>query len=179
MVQLPAMNTPQFDWVRSRLGGRAQPVLPVYQPEIGAEAIHWAAHNDRRELWVGLPTVAAILGDRIAPGLLERYLAATAIDGQQAPEPDDPNRPDNLWEPLTGDRGAHGRFDGLALGSSPQLWSATHRGVTVGALLAAAAAIAMGALSMDAEHGADAAPPNAGLTAHDRARLKTLIQTSA
>jgi hypothetical protein len=149
----------------------------VYQPEIGAEAIHWAAHNDRRELWVGLPTVAAIVGDRVAPAMLDRYLAATAVEGQQAAEPEDPDRPDNLWEPLTGDRGAHGRFDEFALQRSPQLWSATHRGATVGALLAAVAAIAMGALSMNAGNGAEA-PRNAGLTARDRARLKSLIQTS-
>jgi NAD(P)-dependent dehydrogenase (short-subunit alcohol dehydrogenase family) len=178
MVHLPAMNTPQFDWVRSRLGGRAQPVPPVYQPEVGAEAIHWAAHSDRRELWVGLPTVAAILGDRVAPALLDRYLAATAIDAQQAPEPENPDRPDNLWEPLTGDRGAHGRFDALALEHSPQLWSATHRGITVGALLAGIAALAMGALSMHGANGADATPRNTGLTAQERARLRSLIQTT-
>ena len=177
-VHLPAMNTPQFDWVRNRLSRRAQPVLPVYQPEIGAEAIHWAAHNDRRELWVGLPTVAAILGDRVAPAMLDRYLAATAVEGQQAAEPEDPDRADNLWEPLTGDRGAHGRFDAFAHERSPQLWSATHRGATVAALLAAVAAIAMGALSMNAQNGAEAHPANAGLTARDRARLKSLIQTS-
>ena len=178
-VHLPAMNTPQFDWVRSRLERRAQPVLPVYQPELAAEAIHWAAHNDRREVWVGAPTVAAIVGDRLAPAALDRYLAATAVDGQQAPEPEDPDRPDNLWEPLTGDRGAHGRFDAIAHERSAQLWATTHRGATVGALLAAAAAIAMGALSMNAQNGAGAAPPNAGLTARDRARLKSIIQASS
>ena len=176
-VHLPATNTPQFDWVRSRLHNRAQPVPPVYQPELAADAIHWAAHNDRREIWVGMPTVAAILGDRVAPAVLDRYLAATAMDSQQTSEPEDPDRPDNLWEPLTGDRGAHGRFDAIAHERSLQLWAATHRGATVGALLAAVAAVAMGALSLNAQNGTDAPTGNAGLTARDRARLKTIIST--
>ena len=110
--------------------------------------------------------------------MLDRYLAATAVEGQQAPEPEDPDRPDNLWEPLTGDRGAHGRFDTVAHERSAQLWATTHRGATVGALLAAAAAIAMGALSLTAQNGAESPARNTGLTARDRARLKSLIQTS-
>jgi NAD(P)-dependent dehydrogenase (short-subunit alcohol dehydrogenase family) len=174
-VHLPAVNTPQFDWVRSRLDRRAQPVPPVYQPELAAEAIHWAAHNDRREVWFGLPTVAAILGDRLAPALLDRYLAATAVDAQQTAEPEDPDRPDNLWEPLAGDRGAHGRFDVVAHDHSPQLWATTHRGATVGALLAAIAGIAMGALSLSVQNGEEAPRRNGGLTARDRARLKSII----
>ncbi len=175
-VHLPAVNTPQFDWVKSRLDHRAQPVPPVYQPEVAAEAIHWAAHNERRELWVGLPTVAAIVGDRVAPGLLDRYLAATGVASQQTSEPEDPGRPHNLWEPLPGDRGAHGRFDEIASEWSPQLWASTHRTATLGALLAAAAAVAMGALAMNA-------PPNdndnlarhPGLGPRDRERLKSII----
>ena len=176
-VHLPAVNTPQFDWVRNRLGRRAQPVPPVYQPEVAAEAIHWAAHNDRREVWVGVPTVAAILGDRVAPALLDRYLAATGFDAQQTSEPEDANRPDNLWEPLPGDRGAHGRFDEIAHERSPQLWAATHRRASVGALLAAVAAVAMGALSLNSRNGKDEPAPSAGLTARDRERLKSIIRT--
>ena len=122
MVQLPAMNTPQFSWVKSRLPRRAQPVPPIYQPEVGAEAVLFAAHNDRREMYVGYPTVEAIIGDKIAPGFADRYLAKNGYDAQQTDEPVEPNRRDNLWEPVPGDHGAHGRFDERASASSPQLW---------------------------------------------------------
>ncbi len=104
-VHMPAMNTPQFDWVKSRLPRRAQPVPPIYEPEVGAEAVYWAAYHQRRELWVGAPTVMAIIGNRIAPGLLDRYLAATGVDSQQTDEPEDPDRLDNLWAPVPGDHG--------------------------------------------------------------------------
>src|SRR5205823_7736774 len=110
MVQLPAMNTPQFDWVRSRLPRKPQPVPPIYAPEIAADAIVWAASTRRRELSVGAPTAAAIWGNKVASGLLDRYLAMTGYDSQQTDRPADPNRPDNLWQPLPGDHGAHGRF---------------------------------------------------------------------
>ena len=86
MVHLPALNTPQFRWVKSRLPRKAQPVPPIYQPEVAAEAIHWAARHRRRELWVGAPTVQAILANRVAPGLLDHYLAATGYDAQQTTE---------------------------------------------------------------------------------------------
>jgi NAD(P)-dependent dehydrogenase (short-subunit alcohol dehydrogenase family) len=122
MVHLPAMNTPQFDWVRSRLPRRAQPVPPIYQPEIAADAIAWAAAHRRRELSVGATTVAAIWADKLAPGLLDRYLARTCVDAQQTSEPADPNQPDNLWNPLPGDRGPHGRFDDRSVTRSPQTW---------------------------------------------------------
>src|ERR671933_374614 len=89
MVQMPALNTPQFGWVKSRLPHKAQPVPPIYQPEVAAEAIFWAAHNDRRELWVGGPTVQAILANRVAPGLLDRYLGETGYEAQQTNEPED------------------------------------------------------------------------------------------
>lgn len=127
MVQLPAMNTPQFSWVKSRLPRRAQPVPPIYQPEVGAEAILFAAHNDRREMYVGLPTVEAIIGDKIAPGLADRYLAKYTYDAQQTSEPAEPDRRDNLWEPVPGDHGAHGSFDERASASSPQLWLSMNR----------------------------------------------------
>src|SRR5579872_1148985 len=114
MVQMPALNTPQFGWVKSRLKHRAQPVPPIFQPEVGAEAIYWAAHHNRREVYVGWPTVEAIVGNKLAPGLLDRYLGKTGFASQQTCEPEDPNRPDNLWKPLRGDHGAHGTFDQLA-----------------------------------------------------------------
>jgi NAD(P)-dependent dehydrogenase (short-subunit alcohol dehydrogenase family) len=128
MVQLPALNTPQFGWVKSRLPHKGQPVPPIYQPEVAAEAILWAAHNDRRELNVGLSTSITLVGNKLAPGLADRYLAWTGYDAQQTDEPADPNRPHNLWMPLPRDYGAHGDFDHRAYRSSPQLWATTHRG---------------------------------------------------
>ena len=128
MVQMPALNTPQFSWVRSRLPRKPQPVPPIYQPEVAAEAIVWAAHHRRPELYVGWPTVQAILGDRVAPRLLDHYLARTGYDSQQTNEPADPNRPDNLWEPVPGDHGAHGVFDHRSRAHSAQLWATMHRG---------------------------------------------------
>jgi NAD(P)-dependent dehydrogenase (short-subunit alcohol dehydrogenase family) len=141
MVQLPALNTPQFDWVKSRLPRRPQPVPPIFQPEVAAEAIVWAAHHDRREVYVGMSTVQAIIGDKIAPGLLDHYLARTGYEAQQTDEPDNPNRPHNLWDPVPGDHGARGRFDDRASGHSVQLWATTHRGWLV--LAGAAAAVGM------------------------------------
>jgi short-subunit dehydrogenase len=145
MVQMPALNTPQFDWVRSRLAHRAQPVPPIFQPEVAAEAIVWAASHRRREIYVGMPTVKAIVGNKIAPGALDRYLARTGYRSQQTDEARDPDSPDNLWAPLPGDRGAHGRFDARARTRSAELWAATHRGWIAGtAALAAGAAAAIG-----------------------------------
>jgi NAD(P)-dependent dehydrogenase (short-subunit alcohol dehydrogenase family) len=176
-VHLPAMNTPQFGWVKSRLPNKPQPVPPIYQPEIAADAIFWAAHHDKRELWVGMPTVSAILGNRIAPGLLERYLAANGVESQQTSEPADPNRPHNLWEPLPGDHGAHGTFDARAADFSPQAWAITHRRITLGALLAAGAAIAMGALSIGAERNSEEEVHDyAGPGPRERKQLRTLIE---
>jgi NAD(P)-dependent dehydrogenase (short-subunit alcohol dehydrogenase family) len=127
MVQLPAMNTPQFSWVKSRLPGKPQPVPPIYQPEIGADAVLFAAHHDRREMYVGYPTVEAIIGDKIAPGFADWYLARNGYDAQQTSEPVEPDRRDNLWEPVPGDHGAHGTFDDRASASSPQLWASKNR----------------------------------------------------
>jgi NAD(P)-dependent dehydrogenase (short-subunit alcohol dehydrogenase family) len=138
MVNLPAVNTPQFQWVKSRLPRKAQPVPPIFQPEVAAEAIHWAAHHRRRELWVGASTAAVIIGNRLLSGLGDRYLGRTGYESQQTSEPEDRNRPDNLWHPVDGehgDRGAHGAFDERAASRSRQLWAATHRPVTI-ALLA-------------------------------------------
>ena len=124
MVQLPAVNTPQFDVGRAHLPGRPRPLGTIYQPEIAAQAIVWASEHRRRELWVGLPTEQAILGTRIAPGLLDRLLALLGFDGQASPLP--PAADDNLYRPLSGDRGAHGRFDAQAKKRSIHLWAATH-----------------------------------------------------
>ncbi len=146
-VQMPALNTPQFGWVRSRLPRKPQPVPPIFQPEVAAEAIVWAAQHERRELWVGGSTVKAILADKVVPGLADRYLAWTGYDSQQTDEPADPNRPDNLREPLPGDHGAHGAFDDRALGSSLQLWATTHRGWLLAAGAVALAGLAGGLLA--------------------------------
>jgi len=136
VVHLPAMNTPQFDWVRSRLPRRAQPVPPIFQPEVAARAIVRASHRVRREVWVGGPTVEAIVGQRIAPGWLDRYLGATGIDAQQTDEPRDPAAPDNLWSPVPGDHGAHGRFDDRSRAESLEVRAADHRGWLVAGSLA-------------------------------------------
>jgi short-subunit dehydrogenase len=147
-VHLPAMNTPQFDWVKSRLPRRARPVPPIYEPEVGARAIHWAAHHRRRELFVGAPTLLAVEGHKIAPGLIDRYLGRTGFDAQQTDEPRDPDAPDNLWEPVAGDHGAHGRFRGRAHPRSLQAWATRHRGalgVAVTGVLLLGAGAALGA----------------------------------
>lgn len=135
MVQLPAVNTPQFAWVKSRLPNKAQPVPPIYQPEVAAKAIYYAAHHNRRELYVGLSTVIAILGDKVASGLGDRYLARTGYESQQIPgQAEQTGRLSNLWEPMDGtsvgamgDQRAHGTFDRRAHGHSAQLWADTHR----------------------------------------------------
>jgi len=121
MVNLPAVNTPQFDWVLSKLPRRAQPMGTVFQPEVAADAIVWAAYHERRELNVGLPTSEAIIGNNFLPGLGDYFLAKMGYDGQQTEEPEQPDRPHNLWEPLPGDHGAHGRFDARAKNSSLHL----------------------------------------------------------
>jgi NAD(P)-dependent dehydrogenase (short-subunit alcohol dehydrogenase family) len=138
MVQLPAVNTPQFDWVLSRLPRRPQPVAPIYQPEVAARAIVYAGdHPERREYWVGAPTVGTLIGDKFAGGLLDRYLGRTGYSSQQTQQPQPADAPANLWEPADGpdghDYGAHGRFDDRAVSRSPQLWASRHHGV-VGAV---------------------------------------------
>jgi NAD(P)-dependent dehydrogenase (short-subunit alcohol dehydrogenase family) len=138
MVQLPALNTPQHHWCKSRLPNHPQPVPPIFAPEVAAEAIVWAAHNFRRELWVGGPTVKAILGNKVLPGYLDRYLARFAYEGQQTDQPVPRDRPFNLFAPVPGDAGAHGIFRDRELPRSYQLWAATHRWALV--LLAAALA---------------------------------------
>jgi NAD(P)-dependent dehydrogenase (short-subunit alcohol dehydrogenase family) len=126
MVQLPALNTPQFDWGRSRMPRKTQPVPPIYQPEIAADAIVWAARLRRREVYVGGSTVLTILGDKIAPGVGDRYLARTGYEAQQTDERAADERQDNLFDPVPGDPGAHGRFDASARRRSVQLWATKH-----------------------------------------------------
>jgi NAD(P)-dependent dehydrogenase (short-subunit alcohol dehydrogenase family) len=142
MVQLPALNTPQFDLVLSKLPRQAQPVPPIYQPEVAANAIVWAATHRRRQLWVGGSTAATLLANAVAPGLLDRYLGRTGYRSQQTDQPRDPHRPANLWAPVPGDHGAHGRFDDRAHPRSLQLWATTHRGTVAGLAGAALAGLA-------------------------------------
>jgi len=138
MVNMPALNTPQFGWVKSRLKRKAQPVPPIYQPEVGARAVYWAAHHRRREIYVGLPTVEAIVGNKVAPALLDHYLGRTGYNSQQTQEPEDPNRPNNLWEAVGGDHGAHGAFDGRAHAHSLETWADLHRAKLVAGAIALA-----------------------------------------
>ncbi len=135
MVHLPAVNTPQFSWVRSRLPRAMQPLPPVYQPEVAARAIVWMAEHPRRELLVGWPTLLGVLGQRLAPGLMDRYLATRAWEGQQSDDPARPGTPDNLEDPVAADVGAHGAFDDMASEVSPLLWADMHREVVAGAAL--------------------------------------------
>jgi NAD(P)-dependent dehydrogenase (short-subunit alcohol dehydrogenase family) len=138
VVHLPAVNTPQFSWVKSRLPNKPQPVPPIYQPEVIADGVYYAAHASRREFWIGLPTVQAIIGQRLIPGLLDLYLGKTGYASQQTEEPVSRDRRDNLWAPLPGDHGAHGDFDHRAMNFSLQMWLNKNRG-----WLAAAAGVAL------------------------------------
>jgi NAD(P)-dependent dehydrogenase (short-subunit alcohol dehydrogenase family) len=148
MVQMPAVNTPQFSWVLSRLPRQAQPVPPIYQPEVAARAVLFAAdHPRRREYWVGGTTAATLIANAVAPGILDRYLAKTGFDAQQTDEPRDPRQPTNLWEPADDpdgrDFGGHGKFDDRSSNRSFQLWASQHHGVVA----AAAAGFATGAVA--------------------------------
>ncbi|MEU0084509.1 SDR family oxidoreductase [Streptomyces sp. NPDC006274] len=138
VVQMPGVNTPQFQWVLSRLSRHPRPVAPVYQPEVGARAVVYAAdHPRRKQYYAGGSTVATILADKFAPGLLDRYLARTAYGSQQTDDEVREDRPDNLWEPLDGgedgrDFGAHGIFDAQAHDRAPQLLASRHPGIAAG-----------------------------------------------
>jgi len=138
MVQLPALNTPQFGWVKTRLPRKAQPVPPIFQPEVAAEAIYFAAYHPRRELYVGWSSAKAIIANKIAPGLLDHFLARTGYESQQYNGAEDPNRAHNLWEPVVGDHGAHGDFNARAKKFSAFLWMSEHRGwlVLIAAIVA-------------------------------------------
>jgi hypothetical protein len=151
MLQLPAVNTPQFDWVKSRLPRRAEPVPPVFQPEVIADAVVWVSEHERAEMYLGWPTVKALAANRVAPRLLDRYLARNGYASQQTDQPEDPNRPDNLWQPVPGDFGAHGRFDAIARGASPQIWLSRHRRA-LGAIGLGALALALAARNRSRGH---------------------------
>jgi NAD(P)-dependent dehydrogenase (short-subunit alcohol dehydrogenase family) len=142
MVHLPAMNTPQFDWVKSNLTHRAQPVPPIFQPEVAARAIVWAAAHKRRALWVGGSTIVAIMGNWVAPGIGDRYLAITGFGSQQTKELERA-RPDNLWSSVSGLHRTRGRFDRRASSHSPLLWMSLHRRSLAGAALLGLAVLAL------------------------------------
>ncbi|MBX9850275.1 MAG: SDR family oxidoreductase [Cytophagaceae bacterium] len=138
IIHLPAMNTPQFSWVKSRLPNKPKPMGRIYQPEVAAKAIVYAADYDRREIQVGLPTVEAILGDKIAPWFMDWWLGKKGYQGQQTDEPESPDRCDNLYEPVPGDHGPHGIFEKDAHAFSPQTWLTLNRGkalLTVGGII--------------------------------------------
>lgn len=146
MVQMPAVNTPQFSWVLSRLPKHPQPVPPIYQPEVAANAVVYAAdHPQRREYWVGGPTMGTVIANKFVPGLLDRYLARTGYKSQQTDLPHDPGQAANLWEPADGqdghDYGAHGAFDQRSTARSYQFWASRHRGL-LGVLAAGVAGTA-------------------------------------
>ncbi len=183
MVQMPAMNTPQFGWVKSRLPNQAQPVPPIYQPEVCARAVVWAASHNRREVYVGIPTVGAIVGNKIAPGLLDRYLGRTGYKSQQTSQKKDPSRPDNLWSPVDEeqDRGAHGHFDNKAHSFSFQVFMDLHRWQIVAGLGIAASSIAalvMSSRTSDSNRDLDEggnAPFSRNVRTHEVARMERSV----
>jgi hypothetical protein len=142
MVDLPAVNTPQFDWALNKMGRKAKPVAPIFQPEMPARAIFFAATHRRRDVWVGWPTVKAILANRIAPGLIDRYLAKVGYSGQLAEQPTVPDAPANLFEPVPGDYGAHGRFDHRSRDRSWEMFTNRHKMVLVALMAVGLAAMA-------------------------------------
>ncbi len=153
MVQMPAMNTPQFYWAKSRLPYTTQPVPPIFQPEVGADAVHHAVRTDvGRELLVGWPTVKAVVGEKLVPGYIDRKLGNDGYAGEETSTPADPDRPNNLWAPAPGDYAAHGPFDDRAKNVSAELWLATRK-----PWLAVAGAMVLGAAigRLHGTHGSD------------------------
>jgi hypothetical protein len=138
-VHLPAVNTPQFDWARNKLSRRPQPLPPIFEPELIADAVHHAAYHPRREYWLGYPAVKAIVGQKLVPGIADHMLASEAWDGQMTEETAQ-DRPDNLFESVPGDYAARGRFSDRATDSSPIIWADEHRRATtaIGAFVALA-----------------------------------------
>ncbi|CAL8978101.1 3-phenylpropionate-dihydrodiol/cinnamic acid-dihydrodiol dehydrogenase [Cellulomonas sp. T2.31MG-18] len=141
MVHMPALNTVQFSWLKNLLPHHSQPVPPIYQPEVGAEAVARVALHPSRTTWVGYPTVGTILGNRVIAPLLDRYLARTGYDAQQTTTDTTPPLGVNLYEPVPGDHGAHGDFDGRSKDSSAQVWATLHKGVLAGAAAVAGAVV--------------------------------------
>ena len=144
IVELPALNTTQFGFVKSRLPRKPQPMGTIYQPEVAAEAILYAAEHDRREMLVGWPTVQAVIGNKLAPWFADKVLARSGYKGQQTDEPEDPDRKHNLWEPLPGDHGAHGEFGKKAKKFSWQLWASMHRKLVISTVVLLIAIIILG-----------------------------------
>ena len=142
-VEMPALNTPQFSWARNKMPNRPQPVPPIFQPEVAAQAILFAARHRRRNIPVGGPTYLAEWGQKFVPGLLDRYLGRTGYQAQQTNEPDSPDRADNLFEPVASDLGAHGRFTERAKPDSPALWGEENRSALFAAAVATGAMVAL------------------------------------
>jgi len=134
MVDLPAVNTPQFDWALNKMGRKAKPVAPIFEPEVPARAIFFAGTHKRRVIWVGWPTVKAILANRVAPGLIDRYLATAGYSGQLSDQPTAPSAPGNLFEPVLGDYSAHGRFDAQSRARSWEMFTDRHKAAVVAAV---------------------------------------------
>ena len=142
IVNMPALNTTQFTWTKNKMPNKARPTGTIFQPEVAADAILFCAEHDRREIMVGYTTVEATLGEKVIPGMLDHYLAKAAWDGAMLPEPADPNKPDNFWEPIHRDLGAHGEFDSMARNFSVELWATKHRAGLLGGMLLAGAGLA-------------------------------------
>jgi len=142
LVNMPAMNTTQFTWTKNKMPHKARPTGTIFQPEIAADAILFAAENDRREVMVGYTTVEATLGEKMIPGVLDRYLAKAAWDGAMLPQRTDPNQLDNFWKPVSVDLGAHGEFDKIAWNFSPQLWATKNRSALLSGLALAGVGLA-------------------------------------
>ena len=152
-VHMPALNTPQFRLGRTKMPNEAQPVPPIYQPEVGARAVVWASEHRRREIWVGASTVGTILGNRIIPGLLDHYLGRTGYAAQQTSDPHDAEAPDYLFTPVAGDHGTHGPFDAVAHPRSAQLPLTLHRKRLLAGLGALALAAVTGRAVRAGRHG--------------------------
>ena len=140
MVQMPAMNTTQFGWVKSYLKNKPKPMGRIFEPEVAAKAVVQVVRDHQRELYVGYPTVQTIWGNKVIPGYLDNYLAKTGFQGQQTDEPESEDRQNNLWQPVPGDHGARGSFEAESWNHSPETWMATHKKTTLGMI----AGLAMG-----------------------------------
>ncbi|MBP0590278.1 SDR family oxidoreductase [Paraburkholderia sp. LEh10] len=145
MVQMPALNTPQFDWAENHMTHAPRPVAPIFQPEVAARAIYWAATHRRREVWVGASSIKAIVANQWIPGWLDRYLGRTGVAAQQDTQVSNAAQPSNLWKPVSELHRVHGRFDADAASSSPAFWLDTHRGLAMLAV-AALATLCVGAM---------------------------------
>lgn len=159
MVNLPGVNTTQFLWTRNKMPQQPRPTGTIYQPELAAEAIVLAIEKERRQVFLGFPTLEAVLGEKFIPGLLDKYLAHAAWEGALLNKPVDPNQPDNFWQPLPGDHGAHGPFDALSKTSSLELWAVERRNGLLGVTLAGVAAAGMALLGRAARERSRPARP--------------------